>query len=296
MGLDTAIEMNPFLRKARNTLRKVPRATRRILANADAYATSPPIVANSFPKSGTHLLLQILSAIPGARDYGSFIASMPSVPHRLRSDRQLTRMIRALAPGELSGAHLFATRAAAEALSAVQAAHFFVYRDPRDVVVSEAHYLTEMNRLHSLHKPFAALGDYSDRYMLSICGGGDGFPCDYPDIGSRFQMYRPWVDDESVCAVSFESLVSERRNSEFVRIATHYNRFATAPIDPDSFARAAESTIAPERSRTFRAGQTGGWRDAFESRHIDAFKKHAGQLLVDLGYESSLDWTRDPRQ
>ena len=35
--------------------------------------------------------------------------------------------------------------------------HYFVYRDPRDVVISEAHYLREMNRWHRLAPYFRKL-------------------------------------------------------------------------------------------------------------------------------------------
>jgi len=38
------------------------------------YLGYPPVLANSFPKSGTHLLIQILQALPGIRDLGDFLA------------------------------------------------------------------------------------------------------------------------------------------------------------------------------------------------------------------------------
>ena len=41
---------------------------------------------------------------------------------------------------------------------------------------------------------------------------------------------------------------------------------------------------------TFRKGQIGAWKKHFKEHHKQAFKAIAGQLLVDLGYETDFDW------
>jgi len=43
-------------------------------------------------------------------------------------------------------------------------------------------------------------------------------------------------------------------------------------------------------SATFRRGQIGSWRDELKPEHILKFKEVAGQLLIDLGYETNLGW------
>jgi hypothetical protein len=48
--------------------------------------------------------------------------------------------------------------------------------------------------------------------------------------------------------------------------------------------------IQPGRSRTFRSGKTGGWREQFTEEHKALFKDIAGDLLVRLGYEKTNDW------
>ena len=48
--------------------------------------------------------------------------------------------------------------------------HYFIYRDPRDVVVSEAHYLRDMNRWHRLTPYFRKFESIDDAIMLSING------------------------------------------------------------------------------------------------------------------------------
>ena len=40
----------------------------------------------------------------------------------------------------------------------------------------------------------------------------------------------------------------------------------------------------------FRKGMAGDWQNHFNNRHKNLFKKHAGQLLIDLGYEKDNNW------
>ena len=48
--------------------------------------------------------------------------------------------------------------------------------------------------------------------------------------------------------------------------------------------------IQPGKSRTFRSGKTGGWKEHFPREHRLLFKDVAGDLLVRLGYEKDNDW------
>jgi hypothetical protein len=61
-------------------------------------------------------------------------------------------------------------------------------------------------------------------------------------------------------------------------------------LDEDRVVQAARANIDPAKSRTFRSGRVGGWRESFTARHRSAMKEVAGDLLVRLGYETDLDW------
>jgi hypothetical protein len=50
------------------------------------------------------------------------------------------------------------------------------------------------------------------------------------------------------------------------------------------------AAIQPRRSRTFRAGKAGGWREHFTLEHKRLFLDVAGDLLVRLGYEKNDNW------
>lgn len=265
----------------------VPRAILRLTRTPASHAQRPPVLVNSFPKSGTHLLVQALSVIPGLRDWGDFWASQPSFTFREQSPRQMKARIDRVAPGELVCGHLHHSNVVARALQSRRIAHFFIYRDPRDVVVSEAHYLAHMNRWHRLHAQFRQRPTAADRLLLSIEGLPEGRLA-YPNVAARFARFAPWLDRADVCAINYEDLISERRDETLARIFGFYGRHVGHAIDVAALVRAAQAAIQPARSHTFRRGGRGGWRGEFDARARAAFARVGGEeLLVRLGYEPS---------
>ena len=288
----TVRNMSNLLRKSVAYANQFPRAIIRRAALDFDYAARPPLIANSFPKSGTHLLIQILQGFPSALYFRSFIASMPSLSFRERTRDEHLRLIDGAAPGEVVGAHIFYDPAYAAALAKLNCAHFFVYRDPRDVVVAEAHYLTRMNRWHCMHRYFARhLETDDERISAAILGAPEpDFPYDYPDIAKRFERYRGWLDRNDVFAVKFEDLVSPNRREALGKMIAFYGGRTAHEWDPEAILASIEANIDPRRSHTFREGGPGGWRHSFTPRHKEQTKAVAGQLLVDLGYEKDLTW------
>jgi len=282
---------SPLLRKLSLLPRQLPRAKRRLAAGDDAYARSPPVLANSFPKSGTHLLLQILQALPDTTHYGSFIATTPTLTFAERSRGAHLRLLGRIAPGELVPAHLYYHDEYHELLSRKHCVSYFIYRDPRDVAVSEAHYLTHMNRWHRLHRHFKNLPSDEDRITFSILGNrAHPTPYDYPDIAERFEKYRGWLDHGTVLGVRFEDLVSERRDETVRAVIRFYLDRTGSRASADELVDRALSGINSAASHTFREGKIGGWKSEFTAEHSRQMQDVAGRLLIELGYESELDW------
>ena len=281
-----------LLRKSAAYANQIPRAFVRRLAHRADYAARPALIANSFPKSGTHLLIQILRGLPNAIYFGSFIASMPTIPFRERTRAAHRRLIDRTVPGEVVGAHIFHPPVHATALARHNCAHFFVYRDPRDVAVSEAHYLPPMNRGHRMHRYFARhLETDDERISAAILGVSEpDFPYDYPDIARRFARFRGWLDRTDVFAMRFEDLISESRRETLARITSFYGSRGRVEIDADAVLDKVEANIDPRKSHTFREGRSGGWRRLLTPRHKEQMKRVAGQLLIDLGYETDFAW------
>jgi sulfotransferase 6B1 len=252
-----------------------------------------PVFINSFPKSGTHLLYQLFEAREGLRDFGEFIASTPSFTLRERSVSNTVEMLQRIQPGEVFRGHLFFHDEFEQVLAARQVRHFFIYRDPRDVVCSEAHYLSRMNRWHKMHRRFSQLPSDEARIELSILGEFEPrAKAYYPSIGVRMGRYLPWLKSPGVLPIRFEELVGEGRREVISKVGAHLlgaSGLSNGRIE--SFVTQAIGNIAPERSHTFRSGGGAGkWRERFTPRHKKLFKASAGDLLIELGYEASTDW------
>src|SRR5690606_22478025 len=117
-----------------------------------------------------------------------------------------------------------------------------IYRDLRDVAVSEAHYLTRMNRWHRLHRVYRALPDDAARIAFAITGDIDRrLPVAYPDIAARFNRYKAWLCDPDVCAVRFEDLFGEAQHATIERIIAHYAKRIEHDFDVPAVVRAAIS-------------------------------------------------------
>jgi hypothetical protein len=73
-------------------------------------------------------------------------------------------------------------------------------------------------------------------------------------------------------------------------MAEFYARHCARQPDVDTCAAAMAARIAPEKSHTFRSGKKAGWHSEFTVEHRRRFDALAGDLLIELGYETNHDW------
>ena len=253
---------------------------------------SPILFANSFPKSGTHLLTQVLEGmtkIGPAVDSGLPAFVMFDGP--TGQPRQMNAILSDLArlrAGDIAYGHLHATPEIVPALRRAGVALYFIYRDPRDVVVSHVHYVTELEPNHVHHAYYRALPDFDARLKTSILGRpemGDLFP----DIRTRFGPFLGWLRPE-VCVLKFEDFI-QHRETTLDRVLAHaeQNGFTLRVPRPDAL-RTLSDSINPQKSPTFRSGKVGGWRGKFSDENKQLFKEVAGDLLEKLGYDEGSNW------
>ncbi len=282
---------NMIIKKTYRYLMHLPRMLFNLFRNESYRESFSPVICNSFPKSGTNLLLQVLQCLPNVKDWGLFLASMPSITYQERSAKKLSKKINSISAGELVGAHIFYSDGIKNTINDRNIIHYFIYRDLRDVVISEAHYLTDMNRWHRLHKYYKALLSMEDRISFSITGAmANHFPYNYPNIAERFNRYKKWLDEPDVFTVKYEDLNSDNVESVVRNIIRFYIQKSNKEINEDEFVKKALMNINPEHSHTFRTGKSGNWKHIFTESHKDLMKKMAGNLLIELGYEKDLNW------
>jgi hypothetical protein len=286
-------------------LRRAVRAYLRdgVYTLVDAYRrlSLPPddrlVFCNSYPKSGTHLLDQILLAIPGWRRWDT-IVSHQALSGLINTPHHLSVKLGAAPPYSIVRAHLPHSPEVLKALARRPYRRLFIYRDLRDVAVSNTKWQMREPRIH-LHGIYtSALKTDDERLMASIVGIPADSPVgsnhSAPPIGQDFERWLGWLTDPSTLSIRFEDLVGargggsdERRQVVVRQILSHIG----APPDEALLAALSDSSrFDPHRSQTFSTGRIGSWREAFKPEHKEAMKRAAGPLLVRLGYESDESW------
>ena len=234
----------------------------------------PILLSVSFPKSGTHLLDQILlgfsKVAPFSKRLHSFYAEYEGESGRKRPPEQAFAWLNSLKPGDIASAHLFARPEAVEKVCSPDFVSYFIFRDPRDVVVSHVFYVTDMETRHVHHEYYASLPDFNTRLNVSILGRPDA-GVEFPDIAARFAPYLGWQDRPEVLSIHFEDLINDR-STALTRIMDHMLARAPLPALRQEILDALEGSINPKRSPTFRSGKTGEWKKHFTPEHKRIFK------------------------
>jgi hypothetical protein len=261
----------------------------------------PVLFANSFPKSGTHLLTQILE---GFRLVGPVVNSgLPAVVtfNGETGARipvwQIVRQLDQFSGGDTGYGHLHAEPEIVAFLSGERFASIFLLRDPRDVVVSHAHYLSSMAASHIHHKYFAQeLSSMDERIRTSITGRGYADSPEerqqfaLPDISQRFRPYIDWLNVPGILVLHFEDLIRNiDRSTQQILNHSLQRGFQLHCSHEVALSRIIQS-LNPERSPTFRKGSSGEWKNVFSHKNKELFKTIGGDLLIDLGYEKDLNW------
>ncbi|MDP2778009.1 MAG: sulfotransferase domain-containing protein [Anaerolineales bacterium] len=252
----------------------------------------PTLLGISFPKSGTHLLDQILlgfaNVAPFAKRVHSFYAEYEGESGAKRKPEQALAWLAALRPRDVASAHLFAQPDAIKRVCSPAFVPYFIFRDPRDVVVSHVFYVTDMEARHVHHDYYQSLPNFNARLNVSILGLPDS-DAEFPDIAGRFAPYLDWLDQPEVMAIHFEDLILDR-SAALTRIMNHLLARTPLHATRQLILNSLEASINPKKSPTFRSGKTGEWKKHFTDEHKKIFKDVAGDLLVRLGYEKYNTW------
>lgn len=259
---------------------------------ASMHANLPALLGISFPKSGTHLLDQILlgfsNVAPYAKRLHSFYAEYEGESGLKRTLEQAITWIKSLSSRDIASAHLFARSEIIQHVCSSSFIPYFIFRDPRDVVVSHVFYVTDMETRHVHHDYYASLPDFDSRLKVSILGKPDS-NIEFLNIADRFAPYLGWLDQPAVMKIHFEDVVNDRV-STLNRIIDHFLARVPLQTSRELILDSLEAAINPNKSPTFRSGKTGEWKKYFTEEHEKIFKDVAGDLLVRLGYEKDKDW------
>ena len=274
--------------------RKIRRIQQKIRYQRWSLQGVPILFANSFPKSGTHLLTQVLqgfSHLGPAVDSGlPAVITFDGYTGCQRTENEIIKDLDLLLPGDIAYGHVHALPKAVEFLCHESLATYFILRDPRDVVISHVHYITEIELDHIHHQFYNdELSDFNERLRTSILGLPNS-PVPFPDIRARFEPYFGWLDHPEVLLLHFEDFITNR-NQVIEQVYNHaIKRGFPTTINRETAIQILAQGIDPQRSPTFRSGKIGGWKSEFSEKNRQLFKEVSGDLLIRLGYEQNNDW------
>lgn len=257
----------------------------------------PQLLCNSYPQSGTHLLAQILGAVPGYRLWNDIVA-VQSLSGTMNTARHIRWKLGSVPGGSVVRAHLPFDPQILKILKEREYTRFLIYRDLRDIAASRAEYIIKEKRvyLYDLYRNHLCSRD--KRLMACINGIYPGTPfgsnLSQPPIGQDFSKWHGWLSDPDTLCVRFEDLVGSRGGgSDEVRFKTIGKIFEKIGIEISAAEiekRFSAEQLDPRAMHTFRKGRIGGWREFYKNEHIEAFKRSADRYLIELGYEKDTNW------
>lgn len=257
------------------------------------------IICNSYPKSGTHLLYQILYSLSACQKWDDII-SVQALCGIMNTANHIRWKLNSAPSGSIVRCHFMYVPEILDILSEHRCKLLFIYRDLRDVAVSHARWVNKEERIF-LHDIYQQQESFDQQLMSSIKGTPLGSPfgsnLSHPDIGQDFSRWKGWLHHADTLAVRFEDLVGERgggcEETRLQVVGQIIDHLEVKVSPQDIRAKFASYAINPAESHTYKkggGGAIGGWQKYFTEEHKNAFKKVAGQLLIDLDYEQTLDW------
>lgn len=269
------------------TLRPPAIAAYRIADRLRPTPSGPRVVANSMPKSGTHLLANLLEQLEGMRFAGRMVAFDGQDSHAPeRGLRKLERELGRLRDSHYIGAHLIRDERVEASVVASGVKFLTILRDPRAVIASGAHYVMDARHLRGREEALTIFPDLPS--VLEALVYGHGSPGDdwyFPEIGERYRSYVDWVDSSAGLTVTFEKLIGSRGGG------SHSDQIAevTAIIDHLGYAAGHDAValaeqLFSEKVITFRAGAIDSWRHDLPVHLVREIEGRCAGSMNRLGY------------
>ena len=177
-----------------------------------SFHEAPPIFGNSKPKSGSHLLLQILNGFTQIMPY-QYVEADPvrtiEKKARRRTEVEILNELKRIPRGVIGWGYVEASPENLSFLCRPDRVNYFIYRDPRDMLVSQVFFATDMNEEHGMHEYYKSLPDFGERLKVAITGiDQDGLYM--VSVKQRYASVFEWLEQPNVMCIRFEDLINKR--------------------------------------------------------------------------------------
>jgi hypothetical protein len=281
------------MKKIRQALRPYGKTAQAIFRwRRFSFNDAPPVFGNSKPKSGSHLLLQILNGFTQIMPY-KYVEADPIRTVKKNGGRRDTNAIvadlKSIPQGVIGWGYVDATPENVAVLCLPNRVNYFIYRDPRDMLVSQVFFATDMHEEHGMHEYYKSLPDFGARLNVAITGiDKDGLKM--VSVKERYNGVFQWLEQKHVMCIRFEDLINNRDATLSAMLDEVEKTGYKIPTPRAQALSVLIEAIQPKKSHTFRSGKTGGWKEHFTAEHKHLFKDVAGDLLIQLGYEKTNEW------
>lgn len=228
------------------------------------FIISQKIYVNSIPKCGTHLLVKCIELLTNKKGKGfpTDIVKEKGFPY--------------INENEFLFCHLGYSKLIKEQLLIKKYKKLFIYRDPRDQIISRAFWTLETEshykKLGFNKKP--KLNELIDLFIQRI--------------NIIYNKFLPWLYEKDVCVIKFENLIGHKGKGNIILQRNELQKICNFINIKANLNHCVKNLFGG--TKTFRNGHIGGWQKHFSIEQKNRFKKIAGNLLIKLGYEKNLNW------
>ncbi|GEM_PF-3080020 len=243
------------------------------------------LLCNSWPKSGTHLLLNMASIIlknKGEWYHDDAVKANPQNKELLFEI--LDSRIKKHGSNFAMKGHLGYSTYLKDYLSENNVKIFFIIRDPRDVICSTIRWVMDLRKNWPAHSFFNNL-EKEEQLSYAINGMPDVSPFNNRDsfvlwekpIKERYSLITPWVDCEEVCLLKYEELSGNHGQEFFQKSIEKISEFLDLEkkVSNNLF-----DNVIDRKSATFHSGNSGDWINEFTEKNIKEFIDSGGEDLV----------------
>lgn len=259
-------------------MRYIDRPAVVIAPETDCHMTRRGIYVVTIPKSGSHMLYELMSETGFAHDEHGYLNELePPMPGTWKSVAH-------------AHTHLVAPRLLANLTEHYRggANHpffsspvVFLYRKPRDIVVSENHYYIDQSKVAQLAGYFCSMLPHE---RLSSLIEGDPL---VGGLSERMRGYLPWFRFSNVIPVSYEELVGERGGGaalEQMQAIWALQLKLHIPGTPSVFA--GNLALSAGKTATFRQGAIGDHKKQFSDIHWSLLSTVEDEYMQQMGYST----------
>ncbi len=256
----------------RTTLSRIIRRVEFSMLN-NFQSAPQTVLINSIPKAGTHLMSSMLNEIPQL----SISLDLTDLDKLMNDDARL-RLFKSKTKESTQGiwlGHIPYTKSIDQLLLELNIPVIFIYRDPRDIVVSLLHYAIK-NENHIYHEILREQ-DASSALQTLIRGYGNGTHhyelshTSIPSLSNYVNAYSAWIDSKNCIAISYEDLMGINQDENLDRLCNYLNLNR-------SVKKLLKRGIGNKASSTLREGKIKTWTSEITN---DAQKEINAQAWTD---------------